>query len=670
MGCRLTRAKAKAKAREPSRHHHREQLHFVDEYGQPITVQLEDQRGHAHRRRHSRRATECSTTTERQWEALRAMGLVEAQEVQEDSYSAGPYYGHMSVSPDLYPASNHMLMQPEVYSSNGYMPTSSDERHPCNSYLPSVSYSLDHLDRLDYQGPEMLPYAPNSESCLIGCYGGEEMEPKNFPRQANYHPAWRSDRPLGYLPLSELDSGLGCGPDSPHHRVALSEAETDAMSSLPGHTPSSQGSSSSSESLISSEPSDSGFHSVSTGEHRRLHKIHGSHTQRQAHLLRSGHSPRDQRGRWDLESIPETTPMIHSGAPRASQCSVGNSTTTVVHFHRAERSPTLPRHLSPPSPSSGCRTEPCQRRALWLEQQHQLQGGGRTMEAPGRSRTITDLSEAQRHRRASHPDMIYSNTQRNAQQNICAGTTKNTMGPRSRASYPSNFHPPSHLSIDRTSITNYQNMFRNSRSSSRSREEDSLSKSPGSGSSGMPEWRGSQTLGSRTEKPKSVSVPCYSTLGAPQPGPRSPPSPRSRLSNQKSVRNQLLKARAYRLARERSEVTTDEEVRGDGAREGDEEGDDGRRAGRYWSRTERRRHLALSRQHRERRGGAEEQVGMGLGPLSSQTVLELSHMKQNRLRNSKLLDDWTTVEELLTHGTRVESDSQLCPSPLLSVTTV
>lgn len=63
-------------------------------------------------------------------------------------------------------------------------------------------------------------------------------------------------------------------------------------------------------------------------------------------------------------------------------------------------------------------------------------------------------------------------------------------------------------------------------------------------------------------------------------------------------------------------------------------------------------------------------LGGGQGTLSSQTVLELSHMKQNRLRNSKLLDDWTTVEELLTHGTRVESDSQLCPSPLLSVTTV
>lgn len=123
------------------------------------------------------------------------------------------------------------------------------------------------------------------------------------------------------------------------------------MSSLPGHTPSSQGSSSS-ESLISSEPSDSGFHSVSTGEHRRLHKIHGSHAHRQMHF-RSGHSPREQRGRWDLESIPESASVTHSGVPASSHCTVGNSTTTTVHFHRAERSPTLSRHCSPPSPSAG-----------------------------------------------------------------------------------------------------------------------------------------------------------------------------------------------------------------------------------------------------------------------------------------------------------------------------
>lgn len=33
------------------------------------------------------------------------------------------------------------------------------------------------------QVPEMLPYQPNSESCLIGCYNTEEMEPKDFSRQ-------------------------------------------------------------------------------------------------------------------------------------------------------------------------------------------------------------------------------------------------------------------------------------------------------------------------------------------------------------------------------------------------------------------------------------------------------------------------------------------------------
>lgn len=294
----------------------------------------------------------------------------------------------------------------------------------------------------------------------------------------------------------------------------------------------------------------------------------------------------------------------------------------------------------------------------------QHQGVGGTIEAPGRSRTITDLSEGQRRRRASHPNTIDPNTQQNNLQNSQQGT-----GPRSRASYPSNSHSTSHLSLDRTSLTNQQNSLRSSKGTSRSREDDSLSKSPGSNSSGTSDWRGIQTLGNRTSNPKGLTGPLYSTLGAPQRSPHSPPSPRSRLSNQKSVRNQLLRARAYRLARERSEVTTDEEVRGGGGREGEED-DDGRWAGRYWSRTERRRHVALARQHRERRGGGEEQGGGLQGALSSQTVLELSHMKQNRLRNSKLLDDWTTVEELLTHGTRVESNSQLCPSPLLSVTTV
>lgn len=311
---------------------------------------------------------------------------------------------------------------------------------------------------------------------------------------------------------------------------------------------------------------------------------------------------------------------------------------------------------------AGCRTEPCQRRALWLEQQ----GAVRTFEAPGRSRTITDLSDGQRRRRASHPNTTDPGGLRSKHPDQQTGVSGSVPGSRSRASYPSNYHPASHPSGDRTSSNNHQNVMRSYQVSNQGPEENLFS---GSGSSRASGWRGFQTLGNRTGSSKAPSGPLYSTLGAPQ-RPLSPPSPRSRLSNQKSVRNQLLRARAYRLARERSEVTTDEDVRGEGERGGEAEAEDGRWAGRHWSRTERRRHLALSRQHRERRGVAEEQLSGVPASAPSQTVLELSHMKQNRLRNSKLLDDWTTVEELLTHGTRVDSDSQLCPSPLLSVTTV
>lgn len=121
-----------------------------------------------------------------------------------------PYYGHMT--PELYATGGHMLMSPDVYPPNGYAARASSDQHPNNNYLPSVSYSLDHLDRLDYQvlpaikliffsficfvyrfyvpfhayplqGPEMLAYQPNSESCLIGCYNTEET--KNFHRKVS-----------------------------------------------------------------------------------------------------------------------------------------------------------------------------------------------------------------------------------------------------------------------------------------------------------------------------------------------------------------------------------------------------------------------------------------------------------------------------------------------------
>ncbi|XP_051914716.1 uncharacterized protein LOC127596363 isoform X1 [Hippocampus zosterae] len=612
MGCHLTRTKAR---QSTSHRYYDDQQHFLDQYGQQSGMQVEGKKKRGNRRR----PVEHRTPSERHWEALRDMGLVEVEE------GKGTY--------------------------TGYLSRGSTSQHHTTNYLPNVSYSLDHLDRLDYQVPAMSSYHPNSESCLLGCYNSGEMN-KNFSRQSNYCAPWR---PLGYIPLNELDSKLCCGPDSPHHQVVLSEAETDAMSSLPGHTPSSHGSSSSSESLVSSEPSDSGFHSVSTGEHRCLHKIH-----RHSHHLHLGHSPHEQRGCWDLESIPETMPLSHTRVQPSSSCTVANRTTTMVHFHQAERSPTLPRNRSPPSPSSGCHTEPCQRRALWLEKRQA--GGGWTIEVPGRSQTLMDLSEAQRHRRASHPMNIESKQVLKQAQRNQPHSTNNSLVLSSQASY----HAP--LITNRTSQTSHPNTTRTGQSATSSRREDD-SRCRDLFSCSSPDWRVFQTLGNQAKIPQTSTGPYYNTFGAHQ-KPRSPPSPHCRQSNQKSVRNQLLRARAYRLAKERSEVTTDEEVRGELEQPGDHLGIGESWAGRYCNRAERRRHLVLSRQLRERRNGEEALAGGGQSSLSSQMVLELSHRKQNRLRNSKLLDDWTTVEELLTHGTRVEVDTQLCPSPLLSVTTV
>ncbi|KAJ0002665.1 hypothetical protein NQD34_007814, partial [Periophthalmus magnuspinnatus] len=127
-------------------------------------------------------------------------------------------------------------------------------------------------------------------------------------------------------------------------------------------------------------------------------------------------------------------------------------------------------------------------------------------------------------------------------------------------------------------------------------------------------------------------------------------------------RSQLLRHRASQLADERSGMSTDEET-GDML------------LGRYWSRTERKEHFLLARELRQARGdrsSSRERERAGPEDPRASTVLELSHRKLSRLRNRKLLDDWTTVEELLTHGTRLDvtEDALTHPSSLLTVTTV
>lgn len=135
-------------------------------------------------------------------------------------------------------------------------------------------------------------------------------------------------------------------------------------------------------------------------------------------------------------------------------------------------------------------------------------------------------------------------------------------------------------------------------------------------------------------------------------------------------RSQMLRDRASQLADERSGMSTDEETSADVL------------LGRYWSRTERKEHFLLARELKQQqqargdRSSSRERERAAGNPLEqdprAHTVLELSHRKLTRLRNRKLLDDWTTVEELLTHGSRLDAneDALTCPSSLLTVTTV
>jgi hypothetical protein len=139
------------------------------------------------------------------------------------------------------------------------------------------------------------------------------------------------EKPLGYLPLHhELDSGLGWT-DGSLHQGDLSGLETEEGGLEECH-PGGGGSgggllvsrgrgggggSPSSESFISSELSDSGFYSVSTGEFRRFQKLLEKRMRLyNARLHHQGEvCARERRDSWQknhrelLEAIPEALTM-------------------------------------------------------------------------------------------------------------------------------------------------------------------------------------------------------------------------------------------------------------------------------------------------------------------------------------------------------------------------
>ncbi|XP_061909454.1 PDZ domain-containing protein 4-like [Entelurus aequoreus] len=146
----------------------------------------------------------------------------------------------------------------------------------------------------------------------------------------------------------------------------------------------------------------------------------------------------------------------------------------------------------------------------------------------------------------------------------------------------------------------------------------------------------------------------------------------SRYVAKRPVRDRLLKARALKIREERSGMTTDDDAVSE------------MKMGRYWSKEERKQQLQKAREQRRRREmmmqsrldfmREREQGGLGgqQGPTQQQeatSILELCHRRSTKKRSRRILDNWITIQELLTHGSRSADGTQVY-NPLLSVTTV
>uniref|UniRef100_A0A3B5AC21 PDZ domain containing ring finger 4 n=1 Tax=Stegastes partitus TaxID=144197 RepID=A0A3B5AC21_9TELE len=132
------------------------------------------------------------------------------------------------------------------------------------------------------------------------------------------------------------------------------------------------------------------------------------------------------------------------------------------------------------------------------------------------------------------------------------------------------------------------------------------------------------------------------------------------------ARDRILRERALRIREERSGgMTTDDDAMSE------------MKMGRYWSKEERKQHLARAREQRKRREFMQKSRLECLkeGPTSGAegrkeiNILELSHKKMMKKRNKKILDNWMTIQELMSHGARVPEGSKV-HNAFLSVTTV
>ncbi|KAM7006582.1 E3 ubiquitin-protein ligase PDZRN3-B isoform 2-T2 [Tautogolabrus adspersus] len=137
----------------------------------------------------------------------------------------------------------------------------------------------------------------------------------------------------------------------------------------------------------------------------------------------------------------------------------------------------------------------------------------------------------------------------------------------------------------------------------------------------------------------------------------------TRYITKRPVRDKLLRERALRIHEERSGMTTDDDAISE------------LKMGRYWSKEERKQHAVRAKQQRQRREFMKQSRAdclketAGLEEKKEPNIIELSHKKLMKKRNKKIFDNWMTIQELLTHGTK-SPDGTRSYNSLLSVTTV
>ncbi|XP_061773030.1 PDZ domain-containing RING finger protein 4-like [Nerophis ophidion] len=136
----------------------------------------------------------------------------------------------------------------------------------------------------------------------------------------------------------------------------------------------------------------------------------------------------------------------------------------------------------------------------------------------------------------------------------------------------------------------------------------------------------------------------------------------TRYITKRPVRDKILRERALKIKEERSGgMTTDDDTMSE------------MKMGRYWSKEERKQHLVRAKEQKKRREFMQRSRLESLkeNPQSSSevSIIQLSHKKMMKKRNKKILDNWMTIQELMTHEAKAPEGVQV-HNAFLSVTTV